>query len=65
MSKALRREYDDDECWEYSFLKDEYECECDVCNLYSGSAIAVASASFALTVAAAIVSSYMTRVQLL
>ncbi len=61
MSKALWRKCDD-ECSEYSvqLLNDKDECECDDCNIYTGSANASASASFTLTVAATIVSSYMT-----
>ena len=39
MTKGLRREYDDDDCWQYSILRDRYECMCHAqCNVYIGSA---------------------------
>ena len=39
MSKGLRREYDEDDCWKYSILRDRYECVCiSKCNVYVGSA---------------------------
>lgn len=42
MAKGLRREYDDDDCWEYSILRDRYECVCAAqCNVYVGSAVSI------------------------
>ena len=35
MTKGLRQNYDDDDCWEYSILRDQYECVCTAkCNAY-------------------------------
>ena len=35
MSKGLRQEYDEDDCWKYSILRDQYECVCVAkCNAY-------------------------------
>ena len=48
MSKGLRRSYDDDDCWEYSYLYDRYSCNCDnQCDVYVGAAHAI-SATFGL-----------------
>ncbi len=60
MSKGLRAEYDDDECWEYNVFTGEYNCECDNCNVYVGSAV-LASSGLMLTVASAIFSLYYQR----
>ena len=39
LSKGLRREYDNDDCWQYSIIRDRYECDCAAqCNNYVGSA---------------------------
>ena len=41
MAKGLRREYDEDDCWKYSIIRDRYECVCTAqCNTYVGSAVA-------------------------
>jgi len=35
MTKGLRQEYDEDDCWKYSILRDQYECVCVAkCNAY-------------------------------
>ena len=35
MSKVLRQLYDEDDCWKYSILHDQYECVCVAkCNAY-------------------------------
>ena len=48
MAKGLRREYDEDDCWKYSIIRDRYECVCTAqCNVYVGSAVAT-TASFSL-----------------
>ena len=42
MSKGLRRQYDDDECWEYSYFRDQYDCNCpNQCDIYVGAASAI------------------------
>ena len=39
MSKGLRRNYDDDDCWEYSYLAGRYACTCpNQCDVYVGAA---------------------------
>jgi hypothetical protein len=58
MSKALRGGYDDDDCWEYSYLQGRYECVCgSQCNVYVGSA-----ASIGLTFSLLIMSAIFTTV---
>lgn len=48
MTKGLRSEYDEDDCWQYSILRDRYECVCSAqCNVYVGSSASLA-ASFSL-----------------
>ena len=48
MSKGLRKEYDDDECWQYNFFTDQYQCTCDEqCNIYVGAAPVSTAASTA------------------
>ena len=49
MAKGLRGSYDDDDCWDYSYLTGQYQCVCPGrCNVYVGAAAAM-SASVATT----------------
>ena len=58
MTRGLRREYDDDDCWEYSILWDRYECVCaSECNVYVGSAVSTV-ASIGLSAVTSFVSVY-------
>ena len=51
MSKGLRREYDEDDCWKYSILRDRYECVCiSKCNVYVGSATSMVTSISLLAV---------------
>ena len=51
MAKGLRREYDEDDCWNYSILRDRYECICaSLCNVYVGSAVSKTASTILLAV---------------
>jgi len=42
MSKGLRFEYDNDDCWQYTPYQDSYQCICNAqCNNYTGSAVSM------------------------
>lgn len=44
MTKGLRGAYDSDDCWDYSYLRGQYECVCPgQCHVYVGSASSLAA----------------------
>ena len=62
MTKGLRREYDDDDCWQYSILRDRYECVCNAqCNVYVGSSSSMTASLSTLAVTTILSVIYNTR----
>lgn len=44
MSKGLRGQYDDDDCWEYNNYSEQYQCRCNgECQVYVGAAATTAA----------------------
>ena len=67
MSSKIRRSYDNDECWEYSYLRGRYTCQCEEedCNVYVGAAGRETQSTFALVATAcALVTVYAQRLLL-
>ena len=63
MSSKIRRSYDNDECWEYSYLSGRYTCQCEEedCNVYVGAAGEVQSMFALVATASALVTIYALR----
>lgn len=64
LTKGLRQDYDDDECWRYSPIQDRYECICNAqCNIYAGSATTIGVTHGLLAVTTIILSLFNLRFQ--